>query len=159
MITLLISLFFLGLAIMAHLVICRLSPNKALKAKLFVSIAIVGLAAVIGLGVGFSLPLLLTSCLIYILLVPVYLIFYVSTELMSPSKRIMQVIGEQPGISYKALLQALEQERFITTRLEELVSSGCVSVREGKYSLTMSGQGIARFLDFYQLALGREVGG
>jgi predicted transcriptional regulator len=103
-------------------------------------------------------PLVLTAAVIYMLLAAVYMIVYVSTELMSPSKKILQVIAQGQS-RYADIYKALERENFIMLRLEELEHSGCLCRRGEHYQLTASGKGIADVLKFYQCVLGREAGG
>ena len=156
--TILISVGIFLAAAAAHLWCCRTSAKKDLQAKLFIALAMLGLAVFVMAGAINQLPLLLSASVIYVLLVPVYLIFYVSTELVSPSKKIVQVLAAGPG-AYSDLYKALERENFIMLRLEELEQSGCLRRDGERYCLTASGHAIAKTLGVYQMLLGREVGG
>ena len=156
--TILISVGIFLAAVAGHLLCCRKSAKKNLQAKLFTALATAGLTVFVLVGAINQLPLLLTASVIYVLLVPVYLIFYVSTELVSPSKKIVQVLAAGPGV-YADLYKALERENFIMLRLEELEQSGCLRREGERYCLTASGQAIAKSLRVYQKLLGRAVGG
>ncbi len=156
--TILISVLFILFSIIIHLLLCRRDPDKTLKAKLFIIIALAAYGVFLGIACGARLPLILTASVIYVLLVPIYLIFYVSTELNSPSKKILHAV-EAGGASYLDVLKALERENFILLRLEELEQSGCVARQRDRYALTSSGWSIARGLAIYQKLLGRDIGG
>ncbi len=121
-------------------------------------LALMNLVILINILITHHLAFVLTAVVIYVLLVPAYLVFYVSTELMSPSKKILQIIAAGP-CAYSDIFKALERENFIMLRLEELEHSGCLSRQKDRYCLTVSGQAIANMLGLYQLLLGREVGG
>jgi hypothetical protein len=159
MLTVLIATVFLVASIAVHLMICRISPDKSLKAKLFIVIAAAALGGFLTLGLGLHLPLVSTAAVIYVLCVPVYLIFYVSTELVSPSKKILQVIESSGGCTYEIIVAQLKNEDFIISRLKELEQSGCAVREGGRYVLTASGWKIAKVLDGYQKILGRSIGG
>lgn len=130
-----------------------------LRAKLFITVASGHLIIFIALAIILKLPMVLTSVVIYILLIPVYLIFYVCTELVSPSKRILQIIASSNEANYTQVFKALEQENFIMLRLEELEQSGCLKRSDNRFELTASGRKIASILDVYQRLLGRDIGG
>ncbi len=157
--TLLLGLFFFVLAMTIHLVLCRLDPQKTLKTKLFMIIAIQNWVAFLIVASFLHWPFKWSCAAIYLLLIPVYLVFYVITELVSPSKRVLQIVAASDGAAYAQILKGLEQEDFIMTRLEELVQSGCAQEHNGRYWLTASGRAIAGCLAFYQKLLGREMGG
>ncbi len=158
----LLALVSFILSIVLHIVYCRKAPLGTLHAKAFIIIAIAnGLA----MGISFlflpplsqSLPC--TAVLLYLLAIPSYLIFYVTTLLVSPSKRILQLIQSGDGASYEMLATALGEENFIALRLEELCASGCVRRVEETFILTASGKNIARILGAYRKILGRGPGG
>lgn len=122
-------------------------------------IASVLLGAFLLMAALYHWPLALTATIIYMLLIPNYLVLYVSTELVSPSKRILRIVSNKTQTDYHAILATLEKEDFIGTRLHELCQSGCVRDAGGTYHLTPSGRTIAVFLKIYQYLLGREIGG
>jgi hypothetical protein len=155
----LISVLLFLIAVTIHLVICRISPDKRLKAKLFIIIALVNLVIFEACAVLFHLPLILSASLIYIFLAPIYLIFYVSTELVSPSKKNLRIVEYSGQAEYKEIFKRLEQENLIITRLEELEESGCVTSQAGTYKLTKAGRSLEMLLGFYQKILGRTRGG
>lgn len=159
MTTIALSLVFFALAVVLHLFLCRQSKVKNLKAKLFMILGLGNLALFIAVAVGCRMPLVLTASAVYVLLLPVYLVFYCSTELMSPSKKILQTVQAAGQADYEAILKALERENFIMLRLEELEQSGCISRQGERYMLTPAGQAVARGLACYQIFLGREMGG
>jgi len=164
-----IVLFFA--AVMAHIFYCRKSPLAGLHAKAFGIIAIIFLGVYIGiiLMVDHSqilgsqglwvLPFRITAGVIYILLVPVYLIFYTLTQQTSPSKKILLSISEQGEMTLSDIMAVAEEQDFIAIRLEDLCLSGCVKVVEGRYILSASGQKIATVLNIMEHLLGRGIGG
>ena len=97
-----------------------------------------------------------TALLLYVLSIPAYLIFYVSTSLMSPSKKILQTI--RGGATYEVLLRALGEENAVALRLGELQDSGCARRSGEKFMLTPAGKNIAHLLKVCRMVFGR-VGG
>ena len=153
------AFLFFVLSIVIHIFYCRRAPMGSLQAKTFILIAaangvIMGVCFMFFKPTNMDLPY--TAVLLYILSIPVYLVFYVSTSLMSPSKKVLQSIHS--GATYDALLRALGEENFIALRLGELQDSGCVRPSGEKFILTQGGKNIARVLKAYQMLLGR-VGG
>ena len=154
----LVSLLFFC-AIVVHIILCRASSDKNLKSKLFLQISLSFLVLFIVLVIYFCLPFLWSCVVIYILLIPAYLVVYVTTVLVSPSKKILMSLSGSSGLSYEGILVSLQKENLISSRLEELVQSGCVVLIEGRFQLTPTGKSLATFLDLYGRILGRGVGG
>ena len=154
-----------------HISFCRKTKKPGLHAKVFGQMAFVSLVIyVMGVimlrysGVFdphslWGMPFQFTAGIIFILLVPVYLSFYVLTQLMSPSKKILLAISQRGELSYADILYSIQEEGFIMTRLNDLCTSGCVIQIDGRYVLTSEGQKIAAILNLMQLVLGRNVGG
>lgn len=159
MITIILSFLIFIMAALLHVLFCYMSPVKNLKGKLFMQISGGGLLLLILLGVVLSLPLLWTSVLFYVLLLPMYLIVYVTTELVSPSKKILKSLSQSSGLTYEELLSFLKKENLVGSRLDELVESGCVRTLRDRYALTPSGATLASFLEIFGKILGRGVGG
>ena len=159
---LLIASTFFILSVMIHIGYCRKASFAGLQAKAFILTALANGAVMIICFLFLkpsSMDLPYTAVLLYVLATPVYLIFYVSTFLVSPSKNILRVVQDDQGATYEMILQALERENFIFLRLGELQDSGCVGRSEVKFVLTPSGRNIARILRIYQKVLGRAPGG
>lgn len=68
-------------------------------------------------------------------------------------------LSKQASLSYEQLVFILEKEDLIFSRLEELVQSGCVVIKDNRYELTHSGSSLANFLNIFGIILGRGVGG
>jgi len=142
-----------------------------LQAKAFVFIALsfmgIYIVAVYVLGQGNILnpysfwgqPFKMTAAILYVLLIPVYLSFYVLTQLMSPSKKILKCITDHGSLNYSGILEGVKQESFIDTRLNDLVLSGCVKKAGNRYWVSPSGKTIAAVLNVMQHILGRGIGG
>lgn len=164
-----IILFIASVAV--HILFCRQTTQPGLHAKAFIIIAIIFLViytllvfALRSMGLLdphslWGLPFRISSGVIFILLIPVYLCFYVLTQLTSPSQKILLTISQRGEVSYADILASLEEENFIMTRLNDLCASGCVEQVGGRYILSREGQSIALFLNLMQGALGRKVGG
>jgi hypothetical protein len=171
MIYIFLSLFLFAASVAAHIFFCRITKTPGLHAKVFVIIAL----GALGLYLGGSyilqhsnlldpdtlwgLPFKITGGVIFIALIPIYLSFYVLTQLMSPSKKILSAVLEAGELSRKDIVAAVKEEGFITTRLNDLCLSGCVKEEKGQYILSSHGRKIARVLNFMQLILGRKAGG
>ena len=171
MIDLMVSLLLFAGAVFIHIFICRRSLTRGLLIKQFAVIAFsnffflilfliyLPLSRSLAVDSFWEMPLPVTSLLIYLLLIPVYLTFYTNTQLMSPSKKILLILKERGEMTFEELLKELQKENFISTRLRELVQSRCLSLQNGTYQLNSSGRSFARFLRTYQQILGREKGG
>ncbi len=159
---LMIAFVFFVLSVVIHIGYCRKGSCAGLQAKAFVLIALVN-GAVMIICFLFLTPsdmdLPYTAALLYVLAIPLYLIFYVSTFLMSPSKNILRVVQDDRGATYEVVLQALERENFISLRLKELQDSGCAGRSGEKFVLTPSGRNIVRVLKIYQKVLGQTPRG
>lgn len=166
-----LALLLFMLAVIVHIFYCRTTAKPGLHAKAFIITVIIFLA-IYAAGVQSSiiayyldphtwwgLPFKITACIIFILLAPVYLCFYVLTQLTSPSKKILLAISQRGTLSHADILVSIEEEDFIMTRLNDLCASGCVRQVNGRYALTKEGRKIASFLNMMQLILGRQVGG
>jgi len=159
---LMIAFIFFVLSVIIHIGYCRKASLAGLQAKAFILTALAN-GAIMIICFLFLTPsdrgLPYTAVFLYVLAIPVYLVFYVSTLLMSPSKNILRVVQDDRGATYEMILQALEQENFIFLRLGELQDSGCVRRSGEKFVLTPSGRNIVRILKIYQKVLGQGPGG
>ena len=168
-ITFIILLFIASVTV--HIFFCRKTIKPGLHAKSFILTAIIFLCIYVAGTVAlqyssfldphslWGLPFKITAGMIFLLLVPIYLCFYVLTQLTSPSKKILLTVSQRAGSSYADILAAVQREEFVATRLNDLCVSGCVEHIDGRYILTPEGQKIAAILNFMQLVLGRNVGG
>lgn len=158
-------------SVIVHIFFCRKATKQGLHAKAFIFMSAISLGVYI-MGVLASqysvvmdphslwgLPFRITAGIIFILLVPIYLCFYVLTQLTSPSKKILLTILQAGELSYTDILVSVQKEDFIMTRINDLSASGCVKLVNGRYVLTSEGQKIAVILNFMQFILGRNVGG
>ena len=162
-------LFFSSVAL--HVIYCRYSASEKLHAKVYVFIVFV-LIIVYIVGVLFlqhwgwlkehplmSAPFQITSGIIFVLLVPFYLIFYTLTGFVSPSQKILLSIALHGGLSYADVLVCVQEEDFIGTRLADLCVSGCVVRKQERYVLSPTGNIMATVLRWVQRVTGREIGG
>lgn len=166
-----LALVLFAALVAAHIFFCRKANRPGLQAKAFGFMAIIFLGFyVTGVSVGpcsvmfdpqglWGLPFKITAGIIFFLLVPVYLCFYVLTQLTSPSGKILLAISQRGELSRADILACVQSEDFITSRLNDLCTSGCVRQIEDRYILTAEGRKIAGILNLLQLVLGRDVGG
>ena len=162
-------LFVASMAV--HICYCRKTTKSGLQAKAFILTAFIffGIYFVSVIALQYlnlldpyslwGLPFRITAGIIFILLIPIYLIFYVLTQLTSPSKKILLAISQRGSLSHRDIVACVQEENFITTRLKDLCTSGCVKQVDDRYILSGQGQKIAAFLNLMQLVLGRKVGG
>lgn len=163
MIDILSCLMCFSFTVIAHIIRCRfLAPNK-LYAKIFIQFALIGLGVHLLFGIFINevgLRLFWTSILLYILFIPIYLIVYVSTILMSPSKKILLALSaSKEGLSYADLLTVLNGDELIRLRLDELVESGCLIKNDNGFQLSSNGQRIFQFIKGYQFITKRKIRG
>ncbi len=159
---LMIAFVFFVLSVIIHVGYCRKVSFVGLQAKTFILTALAnGIVMIICFLFLTPSPMDLpyTAVFLYVLAIPVYLIFYVSIFLMSPSKNILRIVQTAEGATYDMILGTLEQENFIPLRLGELQDSGCVGRSGEKFVLTPSGRNIVRVLKIYQKVLGQGPGG
>lgn len=158
------SLILFFLAVLLHLWYCHKTTLKGLQAKAFVIIA-VGILMFMGVLFIFipfdpwEPALTWTAIIIYLLLIPVYLIFYVTTSLISPSKKILQILQNQGKADYGQLLFAIKTDNMIEGRLQELIVSGCAYERQGKFFLTSHGKKLLVMSKLYRHLSGRYMAG
>lgn len=156
---------------MLHVLFCRQTRALGLHSKVFIFISVAFFGAyVLGSMVvlywgwidqnsAWGLPLIITSGIVYVLLIPTYLTFYVLTQLMSPSKKILLMLQQKNVLSFDDAIRGIQEENFIGTRMAELRQSGCVVLKDGRYVLSASGVSIATILNVMQVLLGRDAGG
>ena len=167
----LVMSFFFIFSVSIHLIFCRHRRSKGLLVKQFCIIAMLNLffGCVIFFLLGksmaqdspsiWNLPLSMTSSFIYILLVPTYMVFYTSTQLNSPSKKILLLLQKNGPMSFEELLKHFTEEEFIMPRVMDLQHTGCIQCAQGHWLLLPPGLSIARFLNIYQRILDRRAGG
>ena len=167
---LLALLLFVG-SVTAHIFYCRHASQEGLHAKAYLCIAFVffiiyALAILMSRQAGafqerslWGLPFKMTAGVVFILLVPSYLVFYILTQLMSPSKKILLAMARRGALSYADIVACVREEGFIEGRLKDLCASQCVRCDKGRYSLTSSGRKIAAVLNVLQGVFGRDMGG
>jgi hypothetical protein len=168
MLYLVVALFFFVEAVFLHLVVCRQAKAEGLLLKKFLSIALLNLSLSwltfyfivkdVHLPGIWSVPLWGSATAIYVLLIPIYLVFYFSTQQMSPSKKVMLLLFERPR-SFLELEPFFTDQEMIIPRIQDLLMTGCITDRNGRYLLTPSGVQLAQGYAFYQSLLGRKKGG
>jgi hypothetical protein len=168
MLYLFVALFFFFDAVLIHLLVCRNGKEGGLLLKIFFLIAGVNLVlcwmAFFALAKFFPfsgimfMPLVYSSTAMYVLLIPTYLVFYFSTQQMSPSKKIMLLLLNH-NLSSIELSEHFTDEEWIMPRLKDLITTKCVVEKNETYALTFSGIQMARVYALYQAVLGRTKGG
>ncbi len=158
--------------ILVHIAWCRMRPRHQLGVVSFCWIALAGLVLYLTVGIpsgkvdtkGFlfsvwSAPLKLSAVVMYFLLIPTYLIFYFSVRLESPSKAIIILAKKSGEASYDDFAQYVTDNRFLMTRLQDLLDHNCIRLENGIYRLTTHGAMIANLLNIYEKIFGRGMGG
>ena len=171
MLDILVMLFFFLDAVFIHLIVCRKSPQEGLLLKPFIGIALTNLFllwAVFWFSNSYarsapssiwSVHLYGCAAIMYILLIPAYLVFYFSTQQMSPSKKILLLLSDQGPLSFQELLKHFSDQEFVLPRIKELIGIRCLVEHGGWYVLTPSGAQMANVYKIYQSVLGRTKGG
>lgn len=171
MMDLCLALLLFAMAVVVHILFCRRQKKNNLQAKAFIFIAsffLLVYAVTVGWfhqshsllqGSLWEWPFEWSCGVMFVLLIPVYLCFYVLTQLTSPSKKILQSLKLKGALSDEQIIAAIEEEDFINTRLNDLLVSGCVIVHRGAYVLTASGKKIALIIKTMQMITGRDLGG
>lgn len=170
MFDILVMLFFFVDAVVIHVFLCRKYTGEGLLLKPFIGIALVNLIIMWmvfwGMTPHFSsgdssiwnVRLSLSATLLYLLLIPTYLVFYFSTQQMSPTKKILLLLREGP-LTLSDLYRHFGDDEFIQPRLNELVGIQCLIEHNGWYVITPQGLSMARVYVIYQTLLGRQKGG
>ena len=110
----LFALLLFCASVMTHIFYCRRKPKSVLQARAYVLIAVFFIVAYAA-GACFAgcfldpsslwgQPFKITAALIFVLLIPAYLSFYVLTQLMSPSKKILICLSKQGSMTYAEIL-------------------------------------------------------
>ncbi len=171
MMYILLSLLMFCVSVSVHVLYCRRQSKQQLHTKAYCAIAVALMGVYLSVAFYVKRSLLFsddsllgvslewTGLAILIVLVPVYLCFYVLTQLTSPSKRIIEAIVKGTEITYDDIRKNIAAEDFIGTRLRDLKISGCITEITEVYTVTASGRLIARVLNIMQKFLGREAGG
>lgn len=171
MFDILLTLFFFLVAVFIHLAICRKKSGEGLLLLPFFGIALSNLVVLwISFWVArgyfkfdgasiWGVPLVLTSTLIFILLIPTYLVFYFSTQQMSPSKKILLLLAGSGPLSFQELLGHFSDDEFVKPRLKELIGIRWLIEHSGWYVLTPAGTQMAKMYALYQAIFGRAKGG
>lgn len=158
MMDLILALIVFLFVVVTHIIYARLKAKQVLFARAFLILSILGFVLLVIILNVFSLPglrLPITSLVLYLFLIPTYLIFYVSTLLVSPSKKIIQTLLAADGMTQDELLQSLNGEAMIEERLQDLCLSQCVCFNDGKYQLTPMGMKLFQWLIIYRFYTGR----
>lgn len=169
MLYLLLSAIVFVLTVALHLLWCRYKGTEELHLTSFVVMGLVSLLAyfvmapvvvnVNRLSPFWLLPLKNTAAVLYIFVLPFYLVFYYSTMIDSPSRRLIALIRAKGTLTYEELAGEITNERFIMTRLNPLVKYGYVHFDGKYYRLSPRAVGSCRIIVFYQKMLGRKIGG
>ncbi len=171
MFDILLTLFFFVEAVFIHLALCRKRSADGLLLLPFFGIAFSNLIVLwvffwaargyfkFDVNSVWGVPLCVTATLIYILLIPTYLVFYFSTQQMSPSKKILLLLARGGPMSFQELLVHFSDDEFVMPRLKELIGVRWLIEHGGWYVLTPMGTQMAKMYTLYQAIFGRTKGG
>ena len=168
----LLSQLFFILSIGAHILWCRLRHKTTLQLYSFGVIAGVGLLIYIGITLGafyrlelvfdqgiWSVSLWVSSVIIYILMIPTYVIIYFNTLVQSPSKTVLILMRKHNRLSFDDLAKSITDEKFVMTRIKDLLDYGYAREEKGLYALTPRGVILAKGLALYEKIFARPMGG
>ena len=155
-----LSILFLILTVVTHAGWCRRCRASTAQIFSFALISSIWLGGY--LFIFFKCPATeefrYTALALYILSLPVYLIFYHSLYLYSPSRVILNNL-RRGACRWEELHAVIKEEEFIKPRLEELVKQKCVYYDGRFYKITYPGRLIAAGYRIYRWLLGRDKGG
>ena len=166
-----LSFSFFLLTVILHIVWCRYKNSPHLQVLPFFGIAIFNLILYIVTQRLFlesfftsaqsiwNLPLEMTSIVFFVLLIPFYLVFYYSVNIDSPSCTIISILKQNESLSFEQLKEQITNEKFIVSRLKDLVEHHCVSFDGKNYRLLAHMTIMGRLLNLYQKLTGRPIGG
>lgn len=166
------SLIVFVLSILLHILWCRFKRGQSLRAASFLTIAFAGLffyililkfpmkiPDVFGGTDIWSMPLQFTAITMYIALVPLYLLFYYAIIIDSPSRFILNVLQKKEKVLYQEIINSMDGNYFITSRLNALIRHGYVEFNGNVYRLSSRGLRVAKILKLYEKISGRAMGG
>ncbi|MFA5087878.1 MAG: hypothetical protein WC552_02450 [Candidatus Omnitrophota bacterium] len=167
-----LSIFLLFIvSVFLHVFWCRARKAKDLQIRPFLFLAIGVILLYIFLkpappdGIGSSpmkasnAPVYFSSLMLYVLLIPTYLIFYFGMNVESPSRRILVEVEGAGQMTYEEISAVIDNDLIISPRLNDLLKHGYLTFEGDAYRLTPSGMRVAQILDLYQRITGREMGG
>ncbi len=163
-----LSFCSLAAAIITHWLWCRYCRSSQLQVVPFFCISSGYLAAAIfifttishdQLSSFFTRPFIVSSIVVYFLLIPTYLIFYAATIIDSPSKKILRLIRDHKGLRYTELIRKFEGDEFVVSRLNSLQDYHLIDCKEKVYRLLPRGVKLARMLLFFKRIFGHAPGG
>lgn len=165
---------FFCLHIIMHVGWCRIKSEEKLQVKPILFIAFFCLVSYLVFLKKFSgssifiyettfnfwkVPLMITSSIVFLLLIPFYILFYICTEIESPSMKILLLVKQYGEIFYQDLRNNFTDQTLIIPRLQDLISSGYISFDGRYYRILPKGTTLVRILDIYQRRLGWRMGG
>ncbi len=163
--------FFFFDSIFIHLILCRKHAGEGLLLKPFIGIALFNLClmwlvfwvshpSVPSSNASFwNVSLYASTTAIYLFLIPAYLVFYFSTQQVSPTKKILLLLAQHGSMTFEELLPHFSDEAFVLPRIKELIDIRCMVEHGGWYVLSPTGIQMAKGYKFYQNILGRQKGG
>ena len=172
MLSICLSFLWFSMAVALHLFWCRMEKTKRLQVAAFFVAAALCLSGyfyssqyfwgrlpseVLFSPVGLTLNL--TALVMYVLFIPIYLIFYYSVAIDSVSRSAMALIRAQEGIPYEEILSVMTDEKFLVPRINALVDTGYAHFDGKKYRLSAKAKLTCRVLAVYQALCGRDMGG
>ncbi len=146
----------------------RLPKNHSkILLAIFLTVLALGMAAIAFFGkrmaqAGIPVPdrgndeLQLAVCYISVMLA--YVVTYSGIEVDSPSLvMVLEIHRAGPGgLAEDAFEKAMDNDRLVIPRLNDLLKGELASLEDGIYRLTAKGRRIARLFCFYRRVLGKE---
>jgi len=148
--------------------------HNSMKRMVFVRISICWLIAYVALSTilyhydylgiesGYDrlcLPLIGSSVVLYLLLIPVFLQYYFMAYIESPSGRIMYLIGKSGRMSFEELEELIPENTLIMPRLSSMEENGYIEADKRRYYALLKGERVVQMMKLFQRVFGFEKGG
>ena len=168
MVYVILSLGTFFTVVFLHILWCRLNKAPGLRTLSYYVLSACGFLGLIFWNFMFTqehplslwtIPLKISTWILYLFLILLYLAFYYGIIINSPSQTILQLLKKHGSLDYLSLYQYFEKSYFIESRLEALVNSRCVKFDGKNYFLKAIGTKIGSILELYQKLIGRAMGG
>jgi len=105
------------------------------------------------------IPLINSSCIVYLLLLLVFWMYYFCVFNVSATNMVMYLLREEKELSFEEIKGYIPDKSLILPRLEQLIEDGYIRYESGFYIITSKGDKIVNLNILYQKLLGWKIGG
>jgi hypothetical protein len=107
----------------------------------------------------FNLPLIGTSVMTYLLLIPLFLMYYFCVYNVSASYKIVDLIQKNDSLSFNEIKSRIPDNSLIIPRLNALIEDNYIRIENDRYYILPIGSKIVRLIKLYGRFLGWKKGG